>query len=200
MILGVAKMSSGVQTYAAIVEAILKIVGEQGLPHATVREVATAAGVSIGTVQHHFPTKEVMLASAFTEVVHRVRARLEATDFTNDARRTVSSVLSEILPLDRQRKQEARIQLEFAVHAIHNPDLAETQRTVLAELHQALCNAFDTSADQDPERSRLAAHAAIALADGLALHTVSTERWLSASQLNATVELVLDALLPRELH
>jgi AcrR family transcriptional regulator len=47
----------------------LCIVAERGLDDVSVREVASAAGVSIGTVQHYFRTKDDMLFTAFQDVV-----------------------------------------------------------------------------------------------------------------------------------
>lgn len=192
------QMSSAAKpTAAAITDALLAIVADRGMSHATVREVATAAGVSIGTVQHHYPTKDVMLSAAFAEVVHRVRTRLESTQLGPDVRQNLSSVLREILPLDERRHMEARIQVAFAARAATSPALADIQRTVLGEVHEALSAAFASALDHEApaERCRLAAHAALALADGLAMHAASTRNWLTASALNSALELVLDALI-----
>lgn len=190
-------MSSAAKpTAAAITDALLAIVAERGMSHATVREVAAAAGVSIGTVQHYYPTKDVMLSAAFAEVVQRVRTRLESTRLGPDVRQNLSTVLREILPLDERRRVEARIQVAFAARAATSQALADIQRTVLGEVHEALSAAFALALDRDVpvERCRLAAHAALAVADGLAMHAVSTRRWLTASALNSTLELVLDGL------
>lgn len=194
MVLNMAKMSSAEGTSSTITEAILTIVADRGLDRATVREVAGVAGVSIGTVQHHFPTKDAMLAGAFTDVVRQVRARLDNVELGDDVRRNVLMVLEEILPLDSRRRREGRVQLAFATRAIHEPALAETQRTVLGELHDALSNSFASIGQCGPEQSRLAAHAALALADGLALHALSTEGWLTNHRMRAALDLVLETL------
>lgn len=194
MILCMEQMSTVRTTAAVITEAILAIVADQGLDHATVREVARVAGVSIGTVQHHFPTKDAMLAGAFSGVVRHVRARLESITFGQDAQRNVAAVLEEILPLDKRRQREGRIQLAFAIRAMHQPELAAIQRTVLDDLHAALTTSLAKAGDGDPTRSRLAAHAALALADGLALHALSTVDWLAPHDLRGTVDLILATL------
>lgn len=196
MIPGMAQMSTARPTATRITEAILEIIADQGLDHATVREVATVAGVSIGTVQHHFPTKDAMLAGAFTDVVRQVRTRLEAIEFGDDAQRNACAVLEEILPLDRRRQREGRVQLAFAIRAMHQPTLAATQRTVLGDLHHALTTALAANGAGNPRQARLAAHAALALADGLALHALSTTTWLTPHDLRDAVDLILAPLTP----
>lgn len=199
MILAVPDMSRGQPTSVRISEAIFTIVAGSGIDHATVREVARVAGVSIGTVQHHFPTKDAMLASAFTDVVRRVRARLETVELdADDVRRNVLTVLEQLLPLDRRRRDEARVQLAFAVRAMHEPSLAATQREVLGELHEALSQALGqapvAAGPSTPAQARLAAHAVLALTDGLALHTLSAEDWLSSRRGRGALELVVSTL------
>jgi AcrR family transcriptional regulator len=190
-------MSSRRPRETAVTEAVLGIVAARGLDQVSVREVATAAGVSIGTVQHYYPTKQQMLAAAYTETVRRIRARLEALPLGADGRRNMTLVLRELLPLDEQRRTETRVYVAFAAAAATAPSLAEIQQSVLTELHTALTDAFAAAWGNTATRTRcrLAAHAAIALADGLALHAVTTTGWLPSRHLTATVELVLDALL-----
>jgi AcrR family transcriptional regulator len=182
---------------AAVTDALLHIVAERGLDHVSVREVATGAKVSIGTVQHYFPTKDRMLAAAYEEVVGRIRSRLEAVKLGADMRQNLAAVLAELLPLDERRVVESRIHLAFAVRAATMPQLAQTQRAALAEIHQAVTQTFAiawghrvSSAD-----CTLAAHAAIAAADGLALHAVSSGGWLPRRRQTAALELALDALM-----
>ena len=77
------------------------------------------------------------------------------------------------------------------------PELAHTQRAALAEIHQAVTQALATTWADHASRATwtLAAHAAIAAADGFALHAVSSGGWLPRRQQTATLELALDALM-----
>jgi len=195
MILGMEQKSS--PRGRSVLEAVIAIAAERGLEHVSVREVAAAAGVSIGTVQHYFPTKELMLAAAYGEVVDRIRTRVGALRIGADVRANIGSVLRELLPLDEQRRAETRVYLIFAAAAATTPALAEIQQSVLTELHGALAEAFAAAwgGSATPAQCRLAAHAAIALSDGLALHAMTTRGWLAARQLTGAVDLVLGALL-----
>ena len=192
-----AQRSNAFSKDAALTDALLRIVAERGLDQVSVREVAAAANVSIGTVQHYFPTKDKMLATSYEEVVARIRSRLQGVRFGADVRENLAAVLAELLPLDERRTVECRVHLAFAARAATTPDLARTQRAALAELHDAVANALaDAWGDRVPRATcALAAHAAIATGDGLALHAVSSGGWLSRRKQKATLELALDALL-----
>lgn len=181
---------------AAITESLLDIVDQHGLDQVSVREVAAHAGVSIGTVQHYFPTKDAMLTAAYDEVVRRLRDRLESVAVGKDVRQNLMNVLRELLPLDQRRVAETRIHLAFAARAATAPALAATQRAALAEMHDALTAAFATAwGDQLDDSAALAAHGAIALADGLALHAITSGRWLSRRRQTDALAMGLDAIL-----
>lgn len=190
------EMSTGGAKRAVLVEAVLRIVAEHGFDHVSVRQVASAAGVSIGTVQHYFPTKDEMLAAAFAEVARRVRARLAAVTLGDDLRTNLSVVLRELLPLDDDRTVEARIQVAFAAAAANSPSLSEIQHAVLTEIRQGLAEALAAGwPGSSPARCALAAHLLIALVDGLALHAVSAGDWLDERAQAGALDLALDALL-----
>jgi AcrR family transcriptional regulator len=164
----------------------------------SVREVASAGGVSIGTVQHYFATKDDMLAAAFNEVVRRVRTRITSVCLGSDVRHNMSAVLSELLPLDDRRAEEARIMVAFAARAATSPALAHIQRAILTEISEELTKAFTLAAAGRATLTQctLAARVALAAVDGLALHAVSSGNGTSARELNAALELLLDALAP----
>ncbi len=58
----------------AVVELLLRV----GFDGISVRQVAAAAGVSVGAVQHHFPTKDAMLGAAMERTAEAVTADLRA--------------------------------------------------------------------------------------------------------------------------
>ncbi|WP_037067024.1 TetR/AcrR family transcriptional regulator [Pseudonocardia acaciae] len=177
----------------ALIGAILRIVGEHGLERVSVREVASAVGVSIGTVQHYFPTKDAMLVAAFSEVVRRIRARVAAVELGPDVRANLSAVLRELLPLDAVRAEEVRIQVAFAARAVTEPSLAAIQRGVLGEITAELAEAFArTPAGGDPE---LAARLALAGVDGLAQHAVSSGAHPPSAELTEALDHLIALLV-----
>jgi AcrR family transcriptional regulator len=196
MVTGVAQVSTPRSTKDVLTEALLDITAQHGLERVSVRQVATAAGVAIGTVQHYFPTKDAMLTAAFTEVVRRIRERVANATLGQDVRHNLSTVLRELLPLDERRTTEARIQMAFAARAATSPELAELQAGILAEVSESIAEAFTLAGrGNDPEEAQTKARIALAAVDGLALHAVSSGSWLAAAALTDTLDHLLDLLL-----
>lgn len=197
MMLAMKELSSRPGPAASILDALLVVVAEHGLERATVREVAGAAAVAIGTVQHYFPTKDDLVSAAFTEVVRHIETRVQAIPLGPDPHANLHALLQELLPLDDRRRREARIQLAFAAKATTSPALAAVQRAALDDVRRALATAFGAAWAQPAEAPRcvLAATAALAAVDGLALHAVSADVDGKGGHLVETLELVLNALL-----
>jgi AcrR family transcriptional regulator len=196
MVPGVAELSSR-PTKDVLTGVLLDITAHHGLEAVSVRQVAAAAGVSIGTVQHHFPTKDEMLAAAFTEVVRRIRERVSNVVLGPDVRHNLTTVLRELLPLDERRATEVRIQVAFAARAATAPALAALQAGILAEVTGSIAGAFALAGpgEDGPDDSRRKARIALAAVDGLALHAVSSGSWLEPATLTDTVDRLIDMLL-----
>lgn len=79
------------RTRAALLDAARTVIREKGFPATTARDVATAAGVAVGTVFVHFPT---MTALAETLLDETVGAALEAAGVVPVAEGTADASLS----------------------------------------------------------------------------------------------------------
>ncbi|MDV3130285.1 TetR/AcrR family transcriptional regulator [Mycobacterium sp. 21AC1] len=64
------------EPYRRMADAVLQVLVSDGFEGVSVRKVAALADVSIGAVQHHFPTKDVMLAAALDRSSERFLDRL----------------------------------------------------------------------------------------------------------------------------
>lgn len=145
---------------AEIVEALLRIIGEHGLDAVSVRDIATAAGVSVGRVQHYFPTKDLVLQAAFERVNElggeRVRAHIAETG-DSSPRAVLHAVATAMLPVDDEHRRAIQIGIAFTARAIVQPDFADRLRTGYGELHQLIAlllgrarDAGETAPDLDP--------------------------------------------------
>ncbi len=137
----------------------------------TVARVAERGGVSVGLVQHYFPTKDDMLLRAFHEAGSRIRARVGEHIRAGSAhRRPISAILldavCELLPLDEERRAEFRVARTFSARSLDNPALAdidaETAEGVRRDIAQAVhngkeCGEVDPGADPAVTSLRLAA-------------------------------------------
>lgn len=66
------------ETRAALVDATIRAIRDDGYRATTTRRVAEYAGVSLGAVAHHFPTRAALIEAALDEVAARVARDLEA--------------------------------------------------------------------------------------------------------------------------
>ncbi len=185
------------QRRAQLVDVISGIVAERGVDAVSVREVASHAGVSIGTVQHYFPTKDRMLAFAVDRVGERVVARMQRSTVDRSIGEGVRKMLLEMLPLDDQRTDEARIWLSFLARAMFTPDLLERAQRVGREVEERLAAAIrraqqlgDAAPDIDATR---AAKVLYTLVDGLTARVLTDPDHIGSTEAVA----ILDAYLAR---
>src|SRR5215472_10202941 len=183
-----------------LTEVLLGITATRGLDQVSVREVAAAAGVSIGTVQHYFATKDEMLVFAFRQVVERTRARVAGIDAGAGPRRALGAALRELLPLDQERLAECRVYLAFAARAATAPALAAVQQETLSAIHADLQQALSAATqDRAPGLdAALEARLLLAVADGLMFDAVSAPGTVTPAELEAALDAHLDRLLPAD--
>jgi AcrR family transcriptional regulator len=183
-----------------LTDVVLGITATGGLDQVSVREVAGAAGVSIGTVQHYFATKDEMLVFAFRQVVERTRARVARIDAGTGPRRALGAALRELLPLDQTRLAECRVYLAFAARAATSPALAAVQAETLSAIHAELQQVLTAATAAHPmgavpdttQQARLL----LAVVDGLMFDAVSAPGTLTPADLEAALDAYLDRLLP----
>ena len=182
-----------------LTDALLSITATRGLDQVSVREVASAAGVSIGTVQHYFATKDQMLLFAFRQVVERTRARVAGIDAGAGPRQSLGAALRELLPLDQPRLAESRVYLAFAARAATAPALAAVQQETLSAIHADLQQVLTAATTARTRRTAtdtvVEARLLLAVVDGLMFDAVSAPGTLTPADLEAALDAYLDRLL-----
>ena len=182
-----------------LTDALLSITATRGLDQVSVREVASAAGESIGTVQHYFATKDQMLLFAFRQVVERTRARVAGIDAGAGPRQALGAALRELLPLDQPRLAECRVYLAFAARAATSPALAAVQQETLSAIHADLQQVLTAATTARTRRTAtdtvVEARLLLAVVDGLMFDAVSAPGTLTPADLEAALDAYLDRLL-----
>jgi AcrR family transcriptional regulator len=160
-----------------VLDAVETIIAARGLDSVSIREVATAAGVSIGMVQYYCRSKDEMLVMAFEAVAERIQRRVEAGDKTGTVGDQMFRGLLELLPIDELRTREARICLAFTARSLASPGLAKVRYRLVSGLRWQCAEAYrmasglgETLTDDDP--NVLAAMTA-AYIDGLLMHMLT---------------------------
>ncbi|MFF0529972.1 TetR/AcrR family transcriptional regulator [Nocardia amikacinitolerans] len=105
-----------------ITDAVRRVIVGGGLEAVTFQTVAAEAGFSIRLVQYYFGTKSEFLLATHRSVMEDAGARFTQrwTALGQDAapREAIRAVLTELLPLDEQRREEAVVLGAFGTAAI----------------------------------------------------------------------------------
>lgn len=115
----------------AIAEAIFEVIGDRGLEAVSLRDVAAQAGVSMGSVQHYFRSKEEMLQFALGHMRDRALARLQdevGQLVEPSARQRIRAAARVMLPINEEGRQEAIVAGAFYSVATVQPASTELLR------------------------------------------------------------------------
>ncbi|MDJ1131251.1 TetR/AcrR family transcriptional regulator [Streptomyces iconiensis] len=163
-----------------IADAVLAVVAERGLHAISLPTVAAQAGVSVGRVQHYFPSKDELVAVAFdranTLSSARIRDKVGQDLETAPPRTVLRTVLTELVPYNHATRTHLRVRQSFAALALADEAVATRLRAQYAQLHSTLARLIA----RDQEAGRAVApdpHATavrlVALAEGLAYYVLT---------------------------
>jgi AcrR family transcriptional regulator len=157
-----------------IADALWRVVASNGFAAVSFRQVAAEAGVSMGLVQHYFDSREQMLLFALDSVSERARAHIaaELADQPEPSPRTmVRALLTQVLPLDEQRRREGHALFAFLVEGGRGGVVGERMRTDMTQFKNAVAEQIRAGrTSPDPDR---AAVLLLAVTDGLTAHVLS---------------------------
>ncbi|HYH76822.1 MAG TPA: TetR/AcrR family transcriptional regulator [Arthrobacter sp.] len=108
-----------------LVDATWRIIARLGIEGATMREIALEAGFANGALKPYFPTKDTLLEFAFGHVFNRTNQRIATVTDGKTGMAALRAFCLEVLPLDEERVNEARIVIPFWQKAINDPQKAE---------------------------------------------------------------------------
>ncbi|MFB6894278.1 TetR/AcrR family transcriptional regulator [Kitasatospora sp. NPDC056327] len=169
-----------------IAEALLRIADAQGLQSASMRAVATEAGVSLRLVQYYFETKQGLLLDALTRLAAQLQARMErwiaeTAGSPPTPRGTVTAVLSSIVPTDAESRRITRTYAAYYALVLNDPEVLEEHGArqpevlegFLVKQLQAARRAGQIDPGRDPE---IAAAGLLAMVNGLGSGVLAGQR------------------------
>jgi AcrR family transcriptional regulator len=177
-----------------LAEAVWRVIRRHGVDGASVRTVAQEAGWSAGALRHYFGTQSELLGFAIELAAERIRERVDALELADDPRRAVEQLLSELLPLDDERRSEAEVWLAFTARSLIDPQLQVRHAEIDDELRAACVRAVEMLGLPPGRRRGLEAERLHALLDGLALHGAMRPERLPPRRIAAVLRRHLDAL------
>src|SRR5690554_7656086 len=120
-----------------IAEATWKVIVEEGIENATVRKIAQASNLSVGALRHYFSSQTELLRFSMELVSNRVMERVEARRNSVDqlSFELLTEGVSEVLPIDEERKIEMEVWLAFSAKVLVDTKLRELSNKVRSEEH-----------------------------------------------------------------
>ena len=116
-----------------ILETTMQLVGSHGLEAVTHRGVARAAGVSLGAISHHFPSRDALLEATLVHAAEREVRRLHRLALDLQTRLFVTdewiAAMSSALARDLRRERTHRLaQYELLLASARNPRIRKLAR------------------------------------------------------------------------
>ena len=180
-----------------LLDCVLELLVADGYEGISIRRVATAAGVSIGAVQHHFPTKDALLAAAMDRVSQQFEERLERRLAPGAGPAEVlRAVADELLSAGEERRPASVIWLvRMARAAVHEPT-AEVHRRGWRQVEDLLAALIAAvRPDLTDQAARDEATLLLGLLDGLAGAVAVEPGRLPGGRAEALLALHLDGLV-----
>lgn len=118
---------------AEIVQTTWRVIAQRGLDGATLREVAAEAGYANGALKPYFPAKADLMEATFRHVFASTNARIDAATEGLDGFEALRAFCLEVLPLDDNRLDEARVVIAFWQQALRDPAQAEVNDAAMAQ-------------------------------------------------------------------
>ncbi len=152
---GMSRIDRNEQRVTLILQAALQCFLAKGFHQTSMRDIAQAAGVSLGNLYNHFPGKEAIIlavAAAESEELAPMLQRLAAAD---GERAQVLAFLQDFHALCRQ-PEWATLAAEVLAESARNPAVAEAFAANRRQLQQVLGDALQGIARRERRRPVLA--------------------------------------------
>ncbi|TCK29163.1 TetR family transcriptional regulator [Ancylobacter aquaticus] len=181
-----------------LIEATLDCISEAGLQGATVRQIATKAGVTAGLIRHYFASKDVILQEAYKVVIARLTEKAKNLDGTPEERLSSFIFVNLTEPVANSRSLSlwaafiSRVSVDPALATIHR----EGYLSFRQELEQLLADVLAAKGESvHPARNRALAIAVNGVLDGLWLEGCLAGELFEESELVSIAFSSIEALI-----
>lgn len=182
---------------AEIVQTTWRVIARRGLDGATLREVAAEAGYANGAIKPYFPAKSDLMEATFRHVFSRTNSRGAAATAGLNGFEALRAFCLEVLPLDANRLDEARVVIAFWQQALHDPAQAEVNDAAMLQWRSSIRGWLSAARGAD-DGGRLpveiAAETLLTFLLGAQVAAVFDPRFNSPEQLVAQLDGQLDLL------
>lgn len=116
-----------------LVEVTWRVIARRGFDGVTLRDIAAEAGFANGALKPYFPTRASLIRATFTHVFGQTNQRIHDATRGLQGLEALRGFAGEVLPLDADRLDEARVVIPFWQIAIHDTAFAELNDQAMAQ-------------------------------------------------------------------
>ncbi|GIP32822.1 HTH-type transcriptional regulator PksA [Paenibacillus sp. J2TS4] len=179
-----------------IAEATWRVILNQGMKGATVRNIAQEAGLSLGALRHYFSTQDELLAFAMKLVRDRATDRVQQIAMGElSPKEKILNILLELVPVDDQKMVEMEVWFAFTFYTRHQPDVFDAQHDGIYSAMHKLIEYLDQhhmlrkDLDKELETEKL-----YALVDGIAIHALLEPQRVNKERIVAVLTHYLNSI------
>lgn len=114
-----------------LMHATLRIIVRQGLSGAKLRDIATEAGFANGVIKPYFTSKSDLLSATYLYVFKATNRRVEKATIGLSGLAALKAFAHEVLPVNDELRDEARVVLSFWGEVAQNDLHAQTTQATL---------------------------------------------------------------------
>ena len=159
-----------------IAETAWKIIEKEGIEKASIRRIASEAGMSTGALRHYFSNQDELLLFIMEYFLARGKERSENKSWSKNPLIAVQETLLELVPVDRDKQTETSVWLVFAIRSLTSvalntkkDELTEGEYILMEALLEILIKAGYVNKDINIEIEKLRLSAVI---EGLSIHAL----------------------------
>lgn len=156
---------------AAIAIGVIEVMADGGIGKVSLRSVAHATGVSMGSVQHYFATKADLVRHACQMFIDRATAQHADTEGSAGTER-IWALLTMNIPDTAEQRTGTAIWQEFVIAAVTDPSISELITRAWQQRRRTLIELLDRDEITSGKASGEVADLLAAASDGLALQAV----------------------------
>ena len=168
-----------------IAEIAVRVIADEGLDAATVRNIAAKAGYSTTIITHYFNNKDELLLLAYRHISRESRERMNAI-IARDPADVLGALLS-MTALEQESLQGWRVYIAFWQKAGHDPEFAGEQQKGINQALEQLERVLRARLGDDRPDSPTLARRLIALVQGIAIQQLFDPECWSIEELKATL-------------
>jgi len=169
-----------------VAQAAWRVIVREGLDRTSMRAIAQELGSSTGVVTHYFRDKEELILFALEQVVEATLEYLKACAEKWKGLDRLEQMICAALPLEDSDRADWKVWIAFLGYSIGREHLIQQHRKRYDRIRQILYQELAELQAANLIRSdldlTLAAHALIALVDGIATGAVICPEQFSAEQ------------------